>query len=254
MFPNKVEEEQFPVLRWEAEADGVFKVTGYFDKVGVTGDGAIGRIYHNGVEIFSELTLDEAASIDLQIDKVARNDELDFVVDFGTDHNGNDQNDETKYWFTIEKIGEVVDVPGDFNGDGVLDAADVDDLSAKIAAGSTDMLYDVDSSSTVDAADLNFWIKDLFKTWIGDANLDKQFNSGDLVAVLATGTYEADVASVWTSGDFNADGRTNSGDLVAALADGGYEAGPKAAVSAVPEPSSLVLLLVGLLPLLRRRA
>jgi hypothetical protein len=82
---------------------------------------------------------------------------------------------------------------------------------------------------------------------MGDANLDGQFNSSDLVSVLASGTYEADVDSVWSTGDFNGDGRTTSSDLVAALAGGGYEMGPRAAVAAVPEPSSLALVLLGML-------
>ena len=43
----------------------------------------------------------------------------------------------------------------------------------------------------------------------------------------------------------------DSSDLVVAFADGGYEQGPS--VNAVPEPSSAVLLLVGLLALVRRR-
>jgi hypothetical protein len=52
---------------------------------------------------------------------------------------------------------------------------------------------------------------------IGDAKLDAEFNSTDPVSV---GTYEVDVASVWSTGDFNGDARTNSTDLVAAFADG----------------------------------
>ena len=73
--------------------------------------------------------------------------------------------------------------------------------------------------------------------------MDGEFNSGDLVTVLGSGTYEAEVDAVWSTGDFDGDGRANSGDLVAALADGGYELGPQAAVAAVPEPSSGVLLM-----------
>ena len=88
------------------------------------------------------------------------------------------------------------------------------------------------------------WVKDLYNSWIGDANLDGEFNSSDLVIVLSSGTYEADVDAVWSTGDFNGDGRTNTSDLVAALADGGYEVGPRAAVAAVPEPATSVLLLV----------
>ncbi len=56
--------------------------------------------------------------------------------------------------------------------------------------------------------------------------------------VLSSGTYEADIDAVWTTGDFNGDGRTNSSDLVVALSDGGYELGPVAAVAAVPEPTT----------------
>jgi hypothetical protein len=87
---------------------------------------------------------------------------------------------------------------------------------------------------------------------LGDANLDGEFSSSDLVSVLASGTYEVDVPSVWSSGDFNGDGRTNSGDLVTALAGGGYEAGPRAAVAAVPEPAGATLLLLGCLMFVRR--
>ena len=142
---------------------------------------------------------------------------------------------------------------GDFNGDGMLDAADIDDLTAQSASNNNDLKYDLNSDAIVDVEDVNVWVKDLFNTWIGDATLDGEFNSSDLVAVLSAGKYEVDEAAVWTSGDFNGDGRANSSDLVAALADGGYELGPKAAVAAVPEPASVVLLLIGCLGLMARR-
>ena len=76
------------------------------------------------------------------------------------------------------------------------------------------------------------------------------------MAVLASGTYEADVDAVWSTGDFDGDGRATSSDLVAALSDGGYEAGPRAAVAAVPEPSALLfawLAALGLIATWRRR-
>jgi hypothetical protein len=149
-----------------------------------------------------------------------------------------------------------VSTPGDFNGDQALDAADIDDLTMKSAAGTNLAAYDLTNDAAVNEADVKFWIKDLFGSWVGDANLDKEFSSSDLVTVLASGTYEVNVASVWSSGDFNGDGRTNSADLVAALADGGYEAGPPPpATAAVPEPASVGLLLMGVLlsALARRR-
>jgi hypothetical protein len=149
-------------------------------------------------------------------------------------------------------IGGGGGVTGDFNADGVLTLADIDDLTAQSASRTNPSTYDLNADTLVDAADVNVWVKDLAGSWIGDANLNGEFNSTDLVNVLAAGTYEADVASVWSTGDFDGDGRTNSGDLVAALADGGYEAGPRAAVATVPEPASASLAVLACLGLYRR--
>jgi hypothetical protein len=141
----------------------------------------------------------------------------------------------------IEIYGRLAGgVTGDFNGNGVLDAGDVDDLSTQSAGGQNPQRYDLNADQLVNEDDLKVWVKDLYKSWIGDVNLDREFNSSDLVEVLAAGLYEVDAAAVYTQGDFNGDGRANSSDLVAALADGGYEQGPPAA-AAVPEPASSVL-------------
>jgi hypothetical protein len=137
--------------------------------------------------------------------------------------------------------------PGDFNENGVLDAPDIDALTQQVADGTNDPAYDLNADSLVDLSDVTIWVKDLFKSWIGDADLNGEFNSSDLVQVLASGTYEVDVPSTWSGGDFDADGRTSSSDLVAALADGGYELGPPLAVAAVPEPGSLGLLAMAML-------
>ena len=139
--------------------------------------------------------------------------------------------------------------PFDFDGDGSLGEGDINILSAAIATGSTDLKYDVNSDSSVSVADLNDFVTNPsnLNTWIGDANLDNEFNSSDLVAVFTTGKYEVAADATWGEGDWNADQRFNSGDLVAAFTDGGYEQGARpAAVAAVPEPSSLGLLLSAL--------
>jgi hypothetical protein len=131
---------------------------------------------------------------------------------------------------------------GDFNGNGALDADDLDLLGA--AAGSTESRFDLNSDGAVDFSDREFWVRQLGMTWFGDANLDGEFNTSDLINALAAGTYEADVDAGWTSGDFDGSRRFNSGDLILALADGGYEAGRRAV--AVPELSTLATLLIGL--------
>lgn len=141
--------------------------------------------------------------------------------------------------------------PGDFNNDGALDAMDIDDLTQQSASGGNPADYDLTDDGAVNAEDVKFWVRDLKNSWIGDANVDGQFNTADLVQVLAAGTYEQDIDAVWSTGDFNGDGRTNTADLVAALADGGYENGPRVATSAVPEPSGLMLLLFGITAALR---
>ena len=152
--------------------------------------------------------------------------------------------------YATGKIGGGI--TGDFDGSGVLDAADIDDLTSKSASGQHPSDYDLTNDALVNDQDVGFWISDLYNSWVGDANLDGEFSSSDLVAVLGSGSYETGAASVWSSGDFNGDGFTNSGDLVAALSAGGYELGPRAAVAAVPEPSSLTIIAVGLLVLTRK--
>jgi hypothetical protein len=157
--------------------------------------------------------------------------------------------------FTL--VAEGGGVVGDFNGNGSLDLPDIDDLTTQSAGGTNPAAYDLTGDALVNEGDVNEWVSVLFNSWMGDADLNGEFNSSDLVTVLASGTYETDVPSVWSTGDFNGDGRTNSSDLVSALAGGGYEAGPRAAVAAVPEPTSLVLVVIGLMAAIssiRRRA
>lgn len=136
---------------------------------------------------------------------------------------------------------------GDFNMDGTLDIADLDGITEAVKSGSQDAVYDVDLNGTVDATDRTLWIERVRGTYIGDANLDGEFNTSDFVSVFQAGEYEDDVAgnSTWTTGDWNGDGEFDTTDFVAAFQAGGYELGPRAAVAAVPEPSSLFGLLMG---------
>ena len=67
----------------------------------------------------------------------------------------------------------------------------------------------------------------------GDANLDREFSTADVVAVLAANKFEKDVDATWAEGDWNAapndantyatgppagDGRFGTLDIVATLA------------------------------------
>jgi hypothetical protein len=141
---------------------------------------------------------------------------------------------------------------GDFDNDGQLTAADINALTAEILAGGNDPKFDVNVDSAVDSTDRQVWVEQLKQTYFGDSNLDGEFNSQDLIEVLAAGQYEDDVAgnSGWAEGDWNGDADFTTTDFVDALAGGGYEAGPRAAVrggAAVPEPQAAILLAAGLL-------
>ena len=72
----------------------------------------------------------------------------------------------------------------DFNGDELCDAADINALTAVVIAGSDDLKYDLDRNGEVNQEDRRIWIEDLKYTWVGDANLDLEFNSGDMVQVF----------------------------------------------------------------------
>ncbi len=143
--------------------------------------------------------------------------------------------------------------PGDYNANGELDAGDLDLQAIQIVAQPGDLAYDLNDDGLVDFKDRQVWVNELKNTWIGDADLDGEFNSTDLVQVFQEGTYESDTAAGWTQGDWSGDQRFDSGDLVVAFQDGGFETGPRPAVNAVPEPMSLMMLLVGGLGIVIRR-
>ena len=160
--------------------------------------------------------------------------------------------------FTLTGMVTAADfLLGDFDMDDDLDVADIDLLSAAVRDNSTDGLFDVNDDGNVDADDLQTWVTDLKGTYFGDANLDGEFNSGDMVAVFQAGEYEDGVAqnSTWAEGDWDGNGDFESSDLIVAFQGGGFEQGPRAATSAVPEPTSLLSLLPVLMGIsaLRRR-
>lgn len=143
---------------------------------------------------------------------------------------------------------------GDVDEDGALNVADIDQITAAVRAGSTAKKFDVNNDGAVSSTDRTYWVDSLKKTYLGDANLDGEFNSADFIQVFQAGQYEDAVAgnSTWGTGDFDGDGDFGSGDFVAAFQSGGYEAGPRPAVSAVPEPASALGLAAVLLGLFGR--
>ena len=158
-----------------------------------------------------------------------------------------------EYEFTVVPRSTRID--GDLNYDSTVDMEDLDILNRNIAIGSTNSRLDLNDDDLNDLSDVHYWVTELKNTWIGDANLDGEFNSGDFVEVFTAGKYETDEIARWSEGDWNSDERFDSSDFVVAFQGGGYEAGPRLATAAVPEPSANAMaipFLCGLIRLVRR--
>ncbi len=141
-----------------------------------------------------------------------------------------------------------IGIAGDFNRNGVLDAADIDLLSVEVKDRTNARGFDLTGDDAVDREDRTTWVNQLKETYFGDANLDGEFNSGDLVEVLSSGHYEDESAanSRWSTGDWNGDQEFDSADFVVAFAAGGYESGPRSETVTVPEPSTFLICLIAL--------
>jgi hypothetical protein len=142
--------------------------------------------------------------------------------------------------------------PGDFDANDILDATDIDMLTANIRAGhvSRDWLYsmfDLNSDSSIDPEDHSLWVTSLKKTSFGDADFDNDVDFPDFVA-LANGFGNV---GGWGEGDFDGSGDVQFPDFVL-LADNFGNSSDSAAAS-VPEPSTALLLLLGLTCLLYTR-
>lgn len=82
----------------------------------------------------------------------------------------------------------------------------------------------------------------------GDSNLDGIFSSSDFVTAFQCGNYRDDIAEMaleaFECGDWNGDGDFSTSDIVHAFTWTPYEQNP---VKAVPEPSAVCLIFLGLI-------
>ena len=148
--------------------------------------------------------------------------------------------------FRVASVTE--EIAGDLNRDGLIDSSDIDLISSAIRHGLTDSRYDLTEDGQVNMDDRTHWVHELANTYFGDANLDGEFNSSDMTFVFQAGEYEDNITlnSSWPEGDWNGDGDFDSTDFIVAFQDGGYEQGPRTGVQAVPEPTSVLFLLLSL--------
>ena len=146
--------------------------------------------------------------------------------------------------YLLQKYFEPSQDSCDLNGDGVCDAQDIDVMSQNVIDGTATK---ADRDALIEGAS-----PEGFSTYIGDSDLNGQFDEQDIVAAFIAGQYLSGGAAGWAAGDWDGNLTFDDQDFVAAFIAGGYLQGPRGAAT-VPEPASWVLLALGMLSFVRRR-
>jgi len=117
-------------------------------------------------------------------------------------------------------IGDVVNdgtliigiIDGDLNGNGVLEAGDIDLMFVQLAAGEAnyDARFDLVPDGVIDDKDARDLVLNRIGTLFGDANLDWVVDGNDF-NVWNANRFRS--ATGWARGDFNGDGVTDARDL-----------------------------------------
>ncbi len=163
----------------------------------------------------------------------------------------------------LERQGVSFFLRGDVNGDGVVNASDIDRLFAGVADPTlggqvTSAIgrewYDLtgDALLTGVNGDADELVEEILGTAYGDANLDGMVSGADF-ALLQNRFGQA---GGWADGDFNGNGTVNGADFALLQNNFGFNAmGPVSGPvsSAVPEPTTFGLTFLGGIPLFARR-
>jgi hypothetical protein len=150
-----------------------------------------------------------------------------------------------------------IGISPDFNGDGAFSCTDIDDLVMQIATNSGNLDYDLTGDGVLDNLDLDAWLAQAGAANLpsgnpysyGDANLDGVVDVSDF---NMWNSFKFTPIAQWCFGDFNADGSIDVSDFNL----WNVNKFTTADAAAVPEPSSILMAIMGLgfLGFARRRS
>jgi choice-of-anchor B domain-containing protein len=151
-------------------------------------------------------------------------------------------------------VSRVTVRPADFNADGFVDCTDIDQLVNAIATSSDKPWFDMNGDGNLDLADRDMWLAAAGAENLasgnaylpGDIDLNGTVDGNDFV-IWNANKFTSNPS--WCHGDVNADGEVDGGDFIVWNAFKFQSAD----VSAVPEPSSIALILLSSLWFFRRR-
>ena len=127
-------------------------------------------------------------------------------------------------WFSAQGSpgSPTNDLWGDFDGDSVVDGADIDLLATAIRNNRADSQFDLNADGVVNEDDRMVLVGEVMGLTPGDANVDGIFDSSDLVFAATFGEFEDDTAgnSTWGEGDWDGDGDFTTEDIVFAFTFG----------------------------------
>ncbi|TWU25949.1 hypothetical protein [Bythopirellula polymerisocia] len=149
----------------------------------------------------------------------------------------------------LRLLGDVSPLDTDNLPDDKVDAADIDALLAAIATQSSDPLFDLDGNYFVNAHDVDT-LFDLLGTQYGDANLDGNVDGTDL------GIWQANygTSAGWAGGDFDGSVTVDGRDFLLWQRHYGNAAGMLASPLTIPEPTTIVSSLIGVVAITWRRS